>query len=487
MLLFAITRQDRKKAFTYTVLVFCCLIYTLGYLIEVNSSTAESALNALRVQALAIPLIAPLFMLSIAGFFYPNKLQFKLTIAAIIYNFILYPVSFTSNIHNLYYVDLHMVTTGGFTHISAGHGIAYYIQQAISMLCLVTTYVLLFHRYARGTSQLRKQMKMLVFGSFLCGIINVLYILGLVPGNLDCMPITSTSIIFLLSISLHKNRLLDIVPVASSAAVETMDDALFVLDRDLRFQYCNRSAERLFPELSRYTGGELLTKMGGWPNELMRLDIQGQINFQLDCGGSPIDFRANISKVELNGANVGWSVVIRDMADTMELVRKLEDLATTDPLTGICNRRHFMQMSQRAVDLANRNGLVVLVILCDIDNFKDVNDTYGHSAGDTALCHVVNLLKTQLRSYDIFARLGGDEFVILTTSKDSSLKEAFAHRLCSVLQENKLKLEKTSIPITCSFGMTQILPGEPLTAALEKADAALYEAKARGRNRIVVR
>jgi len=163
-------------------------------------------------------------------------------------------------------------------------------------------------------------------------------------------------------------------------------------------------------------------------------------------------------------------------------------LATTDPLTGLFNRRHFFNLAKQEVARSQRYGRPLACIMFDIDYFKRINDSYGHMFGDRVLKEMVRCCRKIIRKVDIFARYGGDEFVILLpeTGLDHSLQ--LTDRLCSEFQNNPLKMEEREISISLSLGLASMQGNENLAldTLLNRADEALYEAKKKGRNKVFV-
>jgi len=172
---------------------------------------------------------------------------------------------------------------------------------------------------------------------------------------------------------------------------------------------------------------------------------------------------------------------------TRDLEKMQEDLrliAMTDPLTGISNRRHFMDQISEEFERTRRYGEAFSLMLIDIDNLKDVNDTYGHEAGDEALRSFAKYCLTKLRSVDRFARFGGDEFIVLLVQTGREKADEVAVRLLSGIETLEIQTEKESIQITVSIGMTTINENSTIEGLIKRADKALYEAKNGGRNQV---
>jgi diguanylate cyclase (GGDEF)-like protein len=160
-----------------------------------------------------------------------------------------------------------------------------------------------------------------------------------------------------------------------------------------------------------------------------------------------------------------------------------EEASRTDPLTGLLNRRGFLEASDGALVRGRRSGRPVAVVLVDLDHFKRVNDTLGHPAGDAALQAVAACLRATLRGQDIAARWGGEEFILLLpeTGGDGALHKADALRLAVAALPIRCGQER--IAVTLSAGVAEHAPARNLEETIAQADAALYRAKQEGRNR----
>ena len=165
---------------------------------------------------------------------------------------------------------------------------------------------------------------------------------------------------------------------------------------------------------------------------------------------------------------------------------ELERLAMLDPLTGAGNRRHLDDRAAREIDDQQRSAQPIGVVLIDLDHFKQVNDRWGHPAGDQVLQQVVRIAKAELRTSDFLARIGGEEFVILLPGESVRTAADVAERVRRAIENHPIDVSGLSIPVTASFGVTTMGVDNLLESALERADRALYAAKHGGRNRVVV-
>src|SRR5690554_1793135 len=161
---------------------------------------------------------------------------------------------------------------------------------------------------------------------------------------------------------------------------------------------------------------------------------------------------------------------------------RLEHLATIDPLTGVKNRRSMDEELDLAAAHAERTGIPYALVMLDIDHFKKVNDEYGHGVGDEVLIDLVTLIRHSTRKYDQLFRFGGEEFVLLLPGVDGEGLLSVMNNLQHVLRK---KMKHSGGAITASFGVALLKHGESGESWLERADAALYEAKETGRDRVI--
>lgn len=163
--------------------------------------------------------------------------------------------------------------------------------------------------------------------------------------------------------------------------------------------------------------------------------------------------------------------------------QKINELARTDGLTGIANRRYFQERYEEAFSLAQRNALPLSVVMMDLDYFKNVNDTYGHDAGDRVLQAIAGLLKEHGRHEDMPARYGGEEFIVMMPLTAIKGAVAFAERVRKALSD--MDILENGHKITLSGGVSEFQPGDSAQGLAKRADEALYLAKNQGRNQCI--
>lgn len=204
--------------------------------------------------------------------------------------------------------------------------------------------------------------------------------------------------------------------------------------------------------------------------------------------GSLVPIRLNGMIVTgANGQSYIWSIV-EDITEHKKIEQQLEQLAHTDSLTGIANRRGFMEIAEQEATRARRSGEPLSFLMLDVDHFKHTNDTHGHRAGDAVLIRLGELCQLALRGYDTVGRLGGEEFAALLPRTDGEQALAVAQRMRSMIDGSEVLLEQgTRLHFTVSIGVATLAGDLTSIDTLQRqADSALYEAKRRGRNRVCV-
>ncbi len=165
-------------------------------------------------------------------------------------------------------------------------------------------------------------------------------------------------------------------------------------------------------------------------------------------------------------------------------VEELSELVSTDALTGLYNFRHFKNVLQAEMDRSKRSGIPTSLVLLDIDHFKQVNDTHGHEIGNQALCHLADILRSEVRTTDIVCRYGGEEFALIFPETHLNLAVKVADRIRLEIQNTPAKTEVGALEMTVSMGASVYMKTSSfdIDEFVDSVDKFLYEAKQSGRN-----
>lgn len=293
--------------------------------------------------------------------------------------------------------------------------------------------------------------------------------------------------------SLYQSRLLD-----------NMYDAVVFVDAAGRIVLWNRGAERLTginavgmrgqlwqpallelaDEKCNPIGEEdcpLRTAVRCGAQSLRRLSIvgRGRRRMAVDVHAIPV--------IDRKGVSHGAVLMLHDASSEISLERQcqnLHDKATKDSLTQVANRAEFDRVHASFIATHQQQRAPCSLLMCDLDHFKQVNDTFGHQAGDDVILSLVNLLKSSCRPGDLVARYGGEEFVILCADCDNATAARRAEQIRrQISQLPQVKMDGRAV--TVSIGVTEIQPGDTPETMLRRADRALLMAKTKGRNTVV--
>ena len=388
----------------------------------------------------------------------------------------------------------------------------FWVNVVYSYTVILISFILLMISYRTANSFFKRQYMLILLGSIIPFVFSAYtQTKDIAFNDLDLAPVSFGISGIVYAYAIFRHQFMGLIPIARGSLIENMSDGVLVLDVQGRIVDINPAMETfLDAPPSSFLGKEVSEALNIWSEStehlLTGLETRTELRLPhktsryLDLRVTPLyDDDKNLS---------GRLIIFRDVTDRKEvekdlrlamdrlqtqlieiglLQKQLREQAIRDALTNIFNRRYMEETLERELARAEREVYPLCIVMMDIDHFKDVNDTYGHEAGDTVLKKLANMLTRQSRQGDFVCRYGGEEFVLVMPNISMDVATGRAKSLLMSISSLFVSFGKFNLNITVSMGMS-FFPahGETKEDLLRAADRALYEAKRAGRNRISV-
>ena len=476
--------QSRRGGRTTAFAGLCvsALIYSLGYLFELLSPDLATLLVVIRFEYVGIVAIAPFLALIAYDFLEEGTPRLPWPLLFVVPGIVLILV-WTLHLHRLYYVDPTISKVQGLSVLSFGRGPGYWLN-VVYQNSLIGYSIFLFARNSRRGSRAKRLLaRFMLIGSLLPWVSVLLYHAGMVPLNLDPVPVTLSITGSIFAVGYFRYRMFDLRPIARDTVFEQMQDAVLVTDDQDALVDHNTAALKLFPSLRGLLGHgvrDLAPDTPSLAEALIRTDSDTVVTLELPQGERSFTLHHSVLS-DRSGRKVGTAHVFTDITERLRLEERLTVQATTDELTGVANRRHFFDRARAELERAQRYGRPFGVAILDLDDFKSINDTFGHPAGDEALRIAARLCSETLRSADILGRYGGDEFAFAFPECDEAQAREAAERLSHILASAAFPYGNEVIRLSASVGYAGGSSGPlpDLDSLLKLADERMYEKKGR--------
>ena len=422
-------------------------------------------------------------------------------------------ILFSDNWFHYYYSSIRPVSeSGGPLVIERG---PWYLIAAIQSYVLnLSGMAVLIWRFINYRNIYRKQLTILVAAVLIPLLVNVFYQFAprIVPSLsllVDFTPISFTATAFLLTIGVFGWRLFDLIPIARHTVMENIPEMVFVVDAHDRVLDANPMAQKaLGKSLDEIIGRDPLEVFRDWPQLINRFLTSDETHEEIQIPGDPprileIDISPLYNQFgRLEGRVIvahditehTWlendlkyanEALIKQLDEINKLRDELQEQAIRDPLTNAYNRRYLSEFLDKEVARAGRENTPVTVVIVDMDNFKQFNDSYGHKCGDVVLQAMAIFLIDHSRRGDVVCRYGGEEFVILMPNISHEIGFERAEMWRQDFSESVIDFEGMKLLATFSAGVATFPQhGATGDAILQAADNALYRSKDAGRNKV---
>jgi diguanylate cyclase (GGDEF)-like protein len=456
----------------------------------INSSNLQEMIFWNQVQYLGLPFISVLWLMVALLYtrtIYSLNSRVKLLLFAV--PALTFLIRLTNSWHHLFYTEWEMRQYFGYYSLYMGRGFWYYINISYTIMCLFLTVIIYFIEYLKNKAGYTKSHFLIFLFASLLPLIGItLIIFSFDERSIDYSALIMPVSLLIISYGIFKYDFLEIRTLARETIFENNFAGMVVLGPGKRIIDYNKAAKKFFEAINISLNNypieyvfnrnlELLEIFESEKNHDLSIVIDGEKRFfEIDA----------ISLGDSYDGNTKILKTIRDVTEERKIQEKLKYLATTDALSGLNNRAEFMKLAQREFNRAKRDNKTLSVLIMDLDNFKTVNDTFGHGAGDKVIREMGSIINTSFRKTDIPGRIGGEEFAVVLM--DASLEEAKkrAEWFRESIANKKVIYGKQEIRITVSIGVATICGNTnniyDIESILKMADDALYKAKIKGRN-----
>ncbi|MCL2069438.1 MAG: diguanylate cyclase [Treponema sp.] len=479
--------QSHKK--NYFLLMQTMIVLSLiAYLMELSSVDAEGAFTAVKILYLGSSFVAVFAFFFIADYcnlrLHPVLIKAPMLAVALAGTLIMW----TSRHHQLLYLDYGFATD--FVHsFTFTRGPLYPLIHAYPVFCMILAMIIAFYKMSEWKNKYRRQFKFLILCVAIPFAAEIFYITSMVTGSIKYHFYFTPQSLAIMSLFLYigvlRFDIFEIISIATVTAMEHIREGFFLVDENNNYLFSNPAAAKILPGIVSLVKGESIFYAKGWPEELREVR-SGSVEFSID-DESRRYFQASTSPVFAEDhALIGRIILMREVTDSVNLMKELENAAYIDSLTGLYNRKHFSELANVDIERAQRLNQSIYTAMLDLDFFKVINDTYGHAAGDLVLKKTADIVRHTIRSYDLVGRFGGEEFVLLLADLDPLEAHSLVERIRENMEQNITNFEDIEIKITCSIGLAKFSNSDTLETSIRKADEALYLAKNSGRNLVRV-
>jgi len=471
----------------YIVATFLSSLFTLFYVLELTSSSLEEIKTWIRMEYLPLSFL-PVFILFMCFEFVGAKIKKGFYYMLLGIPLLTIFMQFTNEEYHFYYISMKLKENSPFPVADLTGGPWFYVHSIFLYACVVISIVILLKRVTMVHFKFKMQLILMSLGLFIPILGSIFYLSGTSPYGIDTGPVSMSLSFLFHGAALVSFQMFNVAPIFRDVVFESMKEGVIVLNAERKVVDYNHVAKKIVPTLKSKMIGHHL-------NEVLK---EHSLLLEIICEKKEQDYKWSIDQKNRHyhishspvfnkmDKLIGNVITFSDVTERVEMQEKLKRLASTDGLTEVYNRTFFLSEAEAKMKELSETGSKAACIMFDIDHFKQINDTYGHEAGDIILKQVVRIAESCLGEYDLIGRFGGEEFIIFvpTASLEDALEMAEAIRK-KIMETSKL-VNGHKIAVTASFGIAYAGFGFHVYPSFEKlmnqADQALYAAKRNGRN-----
>lgn len=486
LFLYSLTRQRNNLSAPFACMCLAISIYISGYVCELQSSNIEQISFALKAEYFGAPFMSGFWMLLSYKFLFKKTAPFKTVVFIMLLPVITLFLSVTNEYHHLIYTRIAAIQQDGYLLSQLSKGPWYYVNIGYAY-CVQIFGMAVFFKAWRTKMYLHKiQAFWMFWGSIWPALVNLIYVAGLSPLDLDLTPFgLSISAVFFY-IAIFRYGFLELQEIVKDVTFLGIEEGILVIDDKNRLIDFNQACKDIFSWLHpNQIGTNIITFPEG--KAILEQTNQNHFEIKIRKGNAAEYYEFRRTPLIDRKTNLGFVYFIQNITKQKEMIQALNDIASYDSLTEIYNRRRLMEETEKELFRMKRYGNCLSLLMIDIDHFKIVNDQFGHQAGDEVLKSLANCCKEQIRRTDTIGRYGGEEFLIILPETNEGDALFIAENIRKSIEELEFCFNNEAISITVSIGIKTAYRYENnlnVEFIIKGADNAMYYAKNNGRNQV---
>jgi len=486
--LYALKNSRIKGAFLLTFIFFLGAFWAIACVQEFLTASIYFKLIWDNFQFLSSAFLPVFWLLLILTFVRNNPLKLIVVILLFIIPLVTNVLVWTNDYRHLMHTKVFFVQFGSYGCIAKTFGYWFWVQSVYSNILHFITLSLIVWHYFKGEKANSRQTFFLLLGFVLIWAAELGYILH--PNSIDFnyVPFIFGLSAIIVGVSIFKDKLFSLAPLARDELFDRMNTGVIVLDELDRIVDMNKAALDIFDlaDLKSVFRFPIRCIIDDWREKLYLKEQEERLKWELNIEkeGEDYCYELDVSNLTDRKNNlIGRLAVLYDITERKRSEEILAYTANHDSLTGLVNRQYFKSLAEIILEGARNSAQIIALLYIDLDNFKSINDRYGHEVGDILLQDTARKLQKAIKDDDIAARIGGDEFIILLRGLNAE-KDAISHteKILALIRE-PVRVKGTNLSITLSIGLSYFpSDSQELDDLLKKADLAMYWVKNNGRN-----
>jgi diguanylate cyclase (GGDEF)-like protein len=487
LVIYSMIRQKSHLARYFFCVALCSFIYILGYASELGARSLADIRFWLSFEYFGLAFISSFWFLLSWKLWYNHNPRFRMIVFVFVIPTITLFLVATQEYQGYFYRSLSLSAASGHCFVIIEKGPWYWVQNIYQFLLIIISFILQLRSWQRSGGSYSTDSFWILLGTVNLVPWILIYQLGLSPHNIDLGSFGIAFTTLFIAIAVFRFGALSSEEVLLYSIFTSIDDGVLVLDQDNKISEFNTAAQKIFPWLDVSSIGKPISN----PSDaaLFNLAQNQKIEKMIELSGAKRYYQGKFTQIYEGRSELGRIYLFRDMTESKLLMKRLRRYANFDVLTGLYNRRHFMERAEKALCQGQKAQKDMAMLMIDVDHFKNVNDRFGHIVGDKVLSAVGRVIKIRSKKFGIAGRYGGEEFVVLLQHAQREEAMEVAEGIRKSIEG--IAIEKRMIPVkvTVSIGVSICKAGEStynIDELLRVADSSLYQAKNRGRNRIEV-